>query len=116
MIPPGLVTKRRVLASAYIAAMVVMLSGTFAPAARDTPWGPALAGVGILALAVAGTAAIFFGLRSGRRRIPVALVTAGVAAVVTAAWLVLHFRWFLAWLEYLAPEWFTTAALILHFV
>ena len=91
MIPPGLVTKRRVLASAYIAAMVVMLSGTFAPAARDTPWGPALAGVGILALAAAGMAVVFFGLRSGRRRVSVVSAAAGVALVAGAAWLVLYF-------------------------
>ena len=91
MIPPGLVTKRRVLASAYIAAMAVMLSGAFAPAVRDTPWGPALAGVGILALALAAMAVVFFGLRSGRRWVSVVLVAAGVALVAGAAWLVLHF-------------------------
>lgn len=71
--------------------MVVMLSGAFAPAARDTPWGPALAGVGILALAVAGMAVVFFGLRSGRLWVSVVLVAAGVALVVRAALFILDF-------------------------
>lgn len=91
MIPPGLVTKQRVLAAFYAGALALMLSGAFAPALRDMPWEPARTGIGILALAVAGMAAVFFGLRSGRRWVSVASVAAGVALVAGAAWLVMHF-------------------------
>ena len=91
MIPPGLVTKRRVLASAYIAAMAVMLSGAFAPAVRDMPWEPARAGIGILALAVAGMVVVFFGLKSDRLWISVGRVALGSVMVAGAAWLILYF-------------------------
>ena len=91
MIPPGLVTKRRVLASAYIAAMAAMLSGAFAPAVRDMPWEPALAGAGILVLSLAGTAVVFFGLKSDSLWISVGRVGLGSVMVAVAALLILYF-------------------------
>lgn len=109
MIPPGLVTKQRVLAAFYVGALALMLSGAFAPLTRDLPWEPVLNGVGILALASAGMAAVFVGLERGSaagalggvfwRRSDEAtkarggsllLAAAGAACIAAAAWLILY--------------------------
>lgn len=66
MILARLVTKQRILASAYIAAMVVMLSGAFAVAVRDQPWQTTAIGIGLLAFAAVGMAAVFEGIRRYR--------------------------------------------------
>lgn len=92
MIPPGLVTKQRVLAAFYVGALALMLSGAFAPLTRDLPWEPVRVGVGLLALASVGMVVAFFGLKSGRRWVSVALVASGMAAIVAAAVLVIFFN------------------------
>lgn len=93
----GLFTKRGALAALCVGAMVVMLSGTFAPLARGMPWGPALAGIGVLAVGAAGMAMVFAATRadgteaSGTKLARFSVLASGASLVAASAFMMRFF-------------------------
>ena len=73
------------LAGAYVAALMLLLSGALAAAVSEESWGPVALGAGTLCLGFGGMAAVFWGAEKGDYRI----AAAGAAAAAAAAVLIL---------------------------
>lgn len=85
MIPVPCITKRSILAAAYVAALVLLLSGIVALSVLEESWSSVALGAGTLVLGLAGMIAVFRGVEKNDYRI----VGAGAAATAVTAALIL---------------------------
>lgn len=74
-------------AGAYVAALMLMLSGALAASVSEESWGPVALGAGTLCLGFGGMAAVFWGAEKGDYRMVAAgaAAAAGSAAIILAA-------------------------------
>lgn len=85
MIPVPDITKRSIFAAAYVAALVLLLSGAVALSVLEESWSSVMLGAGTLVLGLAGMITVLRGIEKNDYKI----IGAGAAATAIAALLIL---------------------------